>query len=184
MLPSFLKLEALNKVTKLTSCGIRLKLMTETYWLWTASTDCHLNSSTTTKTYVHHSMQECSNIRLFLYIQKFMILTYQYTIMMVTWDLKGSPDNDCKTTTCQGMVLCRLVVNYLYFKKLLVQASLNHHYFPRKTALISWWQRTYLRNNHSNNRWTEGPQLIQVQESKDVNVNNHQDAVKICHMGH
>jgi len=45
-----------NKVTNLMSCGIRLKLMTETYWLWTASTDCHLNSSTITMTYVRHSM--------------------------------------------------------------------------------------------------------------------------------
>jgi len=26
--------------------------------------------------------------------------------------------------------------------------------------------------------------LLQVQESKDVNVSNHQDSVKIFHMGH
>lgn len=116
MIPSFLKMEDLKKVTKLMSCGIRLKLITETYWLWIDSIYCHLNSSTITMTYICHSMQEHSNVRLFLYTQKFTILTYQYTIMMVMWDMRGSQETDYKITTLQGMMLCRMVVNYSYFK--------------------------------------------------------------------
>jgi hypothetical protein len=116
MLPSFLKMEDHNKVTKLMSCGIRLKVKTETYWLWTASTDCHLNSSTITMMNVCHTTQECSIVRLFLYTQKFTILTYQYTIMKVTRDLRGSRDNDYKIIIPQSTMLCRLVVNYSLFK--------------------------------------------------------------------
>jgi len=98
-------MEDRNKVSKFMSCGIRLKLKTETYWLWTASTDCHLNLSTIAMTYVCHSTQECSNVRLISLHTK-IHYTYQYTIMKVTWDLRGSKDIDYKITTLQGMMLC------------------------------------------------------------------------------